>query len=387
MLLILLIIYVIYFLIYYIVHLVKKHYIGKINDIHTFLNNTNNTNNNKHILQESNNLPNLPYLKQINEYILNDLNEIKDNKLKEMLIYATNGGKRIRSILLCSFDPNNTHGVQQHGSLFLEYLHASSLIIDDIMDGDTLRRNNECFHIKYGINNALIVSSYLLSLAFLHINYINQIKEINCNKKEILIDYVTKNFSNLCLGQYNDMVLLNKTKSSLLDLMEKKTASLFTMAYILAYIDEENSNEHKSKDENEENNKHESDQSNHSNHSNHSEDVILQNYLMLGNTIGTIFQLVDDFEDIEKDIENSYNTGNSNNNYVCNNGIDESYIKLNELIGKYTTLLNSIVLPDDNLLKDHELIIKLLKNKVDKVCNKIPNKQSKTFFEIIINFI
>lgn len=38
--------------------------------------------------------------------------------------------------------------------LLIEYIHASSLIIDDMMDKDTIRRDKYTIHYKYGNNIA-----------------------------------------------------------------------------------------------------------------------------------------------------------------------------------------------------------------------------------------
>lgn len=38
--------------------------------------------------------------------------------------------------------------------LFVEYVHASSLIIDDMMDKDLIRRDKITVHCKYGNNLA-----------------------------------------------------------------------------------------------------------------------------------------------------------------------------------------------------------------------------------------
>ena len=77
-----------------------------------------------------------------------------------MCVYATGGGKRVRSLLIKYLTPNKSYEEIKHSILFIEYLHASSLVIDDIMDKDTMRRNKESFYIKYGIASGLNCGVY-----------------------------------------------------------------------------------------------------------------------------------------------------------------------------------------------------------------------------------
>lgn len=80
-------------------------------------------------------------------YILETLNKLKDNTLKDAIIYSIQGGKRFRSQLI--FAILKGFNIPQQKAypyaLSLEMLHLSSLILDDLpcMDDDDLKKNNQ----------------------------------------------------------------------------------------------------------------------------------------------------------------------------------------------------------------------------------------------------
>ena len=77
------------------------------------------------------------------------------------------GGKRLRPLLmvlsarLCGYrgDYDKTF------STALEYLHAATLLHDDLVDGASLRRNKPAAHLKWGNSIAVLVGDFLLARA------------------------------------------------------------------------------------------------------------------------------------------------------------------------------------------------------------------------------
>ncbi len=84
--------------------------------------------------------------------------------MRDLILYHIQaGGKRARPILCmltCQGLGGTTEDVLPY-ALTLEILHNVSLIYDDVIDGNELRRGKPCLHIKYGIKNALLTASYL----------------------------------------------------------------------------------------------------------------------------------------------------------------------------------------------------------------------------------
>ena len=77
------------------------------------------------------------------------------------------GGKRLRPLLMvlsarvCGYagDYDTTF------STALEYLHAATLLHDDLVDGAALRRGKPAAHLKYGSSVAVLVGDFLLARA------------------------------------------------------------------------------------------------------------------------------------------------------------------------------------------------------------------------------
>ncbi|AYV77363.1 MAG: polyprenyl synthetase, partial [Barrevirus sp.] len=94
---------------------------------------------------------------------------ITDKKLKEILFYSLNNGKKVRPIILLSIYKQLTGltEVPNHVmlcALSIEYTHTSSLIMDDIMDNDSFRRGSPSLHKKYNLSIAQLASILLFSL-------------------------------------------------------------------------------------------------------------------------------------------------------------------------------------------------------------------------------
>ena len=77
------------------------------------------------------------------------------------------GGKRLRPLLMvlsarvCDY----TGDYDKTFSTALEYLHAATLLHDDLVDGATLRRGKPAAHLKYGSAVAVLTGDFLLARA------------------------------------------------------------------------------------------------------------------------------------------------------------------------------------------------------------------------------
>lgn len=172
----------------------------------------------------------------IRNYIKEDIqNDIFKDKLEYTLL--DENSKMLRSLITYSICKNEIYAV------IVEYIHNSSLIIDDMpcMDNDNFRRNKEAAHIKFGENNALLLSSQLLIYAFKNIN--KCIIELKKNIINIINSEINEEISKLIKGQYLDINLLNiknmpprLQKKQIIKLMKYKTGSLFALSFLLGYI-------------------------------------------------------------------------------------------------------------------------------------------------------
>jgi geranylgeranyl diphosphate synthase type I len=103
------------------------------------------------------------YVELINDKIL-EVFEDDDPAIRDMTLYHIQaGGKRARPIL-CMLTCQGLGGTLEDVfpyALTLEILHNVSLIYDDMIDGERIRRGKTPLHMKFGTKNALIVANYI----------------------------------------------------------------------------------------------------------------------------------------------------------------------------------------------------------------------------------
>ena len=126
------------------------------------------------------NLETNPLLEQFSEYLL----KIDDALKRELdlyswsefyapLRYACDGGKRIRPLILVlsaeSVMPRMADSLRIGEHIFfaacaIELLHTESVIHDDIIDKENLRRGKPSFHVKYGYNSSILTADFVLGI-------------------------------------------------------------------------------------------------------------------------------------------------------------------------------------------------------------------------------
>ncbi len=106
------------------------------------------------------------YIKKIDTALESELSLYSESEFIDMLRYALEGGKRIRPIILVlaaeaigKLDENTFRA-----SCAVELLHTESVIHDDIIDNETLRRSKDPFHIKYGYNTSILTGDFVLGM-------------------------------------------------------------------------------------------------------------------------------------------------------------------------------------------------------------------------------
>ncbi len=180
-----------------------------------------------------------PFVKKFNNYI----NKIDDSLKRELelyswsefylpLRYACNGGKRIRPfiLILCAESLNNGYLGSLNSrvteniftvSTAIELLHTQSVIHDDIIDSDNIRRGMPSFHVKYGYNASILTADFILGMI------LNIVAKINNNQ-------VTKELSNASIkmseGEMLEIRLVknhNISQDDYIKVIENKTAALF----------------------------------------------------------------------------------------------------------------------------------------------------------------
>ncbi len=196
-------------------------------------------------------------MKELKQRILSenkdDLDEI-ENQLSENLkpyldlvsevanhiLFA--GGKRLRPLLLvlaaklCDYKDNYAKTVASA----MEYLHAATLLHDDIIDDAILRRGQKVAHSLYGNAVTVLVGDFLLARALAICADSGKIKVIH------IISNLTENMSTGEVHQLMRKGDVTLTEEEYLEVIRRKTAVLFqaacTVSAVIADAPEEKEN-------------------------------------------------------------------------------------------------------------------------------------------------
>ena len=111
------------------------------------------------------------YLSKIDAALKRELDLYSWSEFYAPLRYACEGGKRIRPLLLVlsAESVKNDHSSKLCDETFMaasaiELLHTESVIHDDIIDNEGLRRGKPSFHIKYGYNSSILTADFVLGV-------------------------------------------------------------------------------------------------------------------------------------------------------------------------------------------------------------------------------
>ena len=110
-----------------------------------------------------------------------------------------------------------------------EAVHKSSIIIDDIIDNDLLRKGKPTFHSQFGIPNAILFSILLLTSAIELIQEKNKV----LNGSEKLLPLI----KTMCLGALNEINFSNTYKSldATLEIIQQETVSLIQKSFSIGF--------------------------------------------------------------------------------------------------------------------------------------------------------
>jgi geranylgeranyl diphosphate synthase, type II len=172
------------------------------------------------------------------------------NKLRDACEYALIApGKRFRPALVYMVAEAIGKGTDvSEAALAVEYFHTASLIADDLpcMDNDDYRRGRPTVHKVWNESIALLASFALISSGFEHIarnaDFLKK-RDDDLSKScaeiaqiGVLEASYTMGSIGLIGGQYLDLFMRDLNEKSFLDIIEKKTAALFELCFVLGWI-------------------------------------------------------------------------------------------------------------------------------------------------------
>jgi octaprenyl-diphosphate synthase len=173
------------------------------------------------------------YVSRIDNSLMIELGRYSWSKFYSPLIYACEGGKRIRPLILLlateSIKISNRVNSNLSDDIFLaasaiELLHTESVIHDDIIDQENLRRGRPSFHVKFGYNSSILTADFVLGII---LNIGSKIKNpaVSSELSKAAIKMSEGEMMEIQLGKNPDINL-----REYIQVLENKTASLFEAA-------------------------------------------------------------------------------------------------------------------------------------------------------------
>lgn len=141
------------------------------------------------------------------------------------------GGKRLRPavLILAAEAVGSDLKSVLPAAVAVELVHNFTLIHDDIMDKDDVRRGMPAVHVKWGEAGAILAGDTLYSKAF------EILSKAENDPSRILkcMDVLSKACTEICEGQWLDMDFEKRervTESEYIEMVEKKTSVLYATA-------------------------------------------------------------------------------------------------------------------------------------------------------------
>ncbi len=240
------------------------------------------------------------YAKQIGNCIDEEIKRYQNTRFMPIMHDAVKGGKRIRGSILISVAGESVEAIKLASCI--ELIHCSSLVFDDIMDGDIYRRDEKSVYYKYGVSDAIMAGMLLLSSVS---NILHDVKPVYSEK-------ILRAGRTLVSGQMRDL----NASDDIAQLIDEKTSVLFRLAFELGYDLRTDSDED-----------------------------LRDKVIKAGNDLGTGFQIADDFDDIAQDAADA---NGAKKNYVLKYGAVAAQNKLDDIYSNcIDTFAESGILNDD----------------------------------------
>jgi geranylgeranyl diphosphate synthase type I len=152
------------------------------------------------------------------------------NKASAHLLSA--GGKRLRpAVVLLAADAvkRGSSSDIMPAALALELTHTFTLIHDDIMDDDSMRRGVPTVHTKWDMPTGILAGDVLYARAF---EFICRSAAAD-NEKIRAVSMLSRACAEICEGQHRDMSFAHRTdvmEGEYMEMVRKKTGALYAAA-------------------------------------------------------------------------------------------------------------------------------------------------------------
>lgn len=172
------------------------------------------------------------------------------NTLRDACEFALlNGGKRIRPLIVMMIAQALDNGLDVlEACLSVEFFHTATLIVDDLpcMDNEEFRRSKPALHRVFGETVALLSSHALISAGyekiFQSVRFLSKQRDPFGKRAEktcmIAFDIAARGtgISGAVGGQYKDLFSKERSSKEVLDVIYKKTITLFEVSFVFGWI-------------------------------------------------------------------------------------------------------------------------------------------------------
>jgi len=105
------------------------------------------------------------YVERVDRALVRELKLYTHSRFHDPLVYATEGGKRIRPVMLMLSAEalGKKDDAILGAAVAVELLHTESIIHDDVIDNEKARRSKMPFHVKYGFSASLLSADFVFA--------------------------------------------------------------------------------------------------------------------------------------------------------------------------------------------------------------------------------
>ncbi|MDP6741473.1 MAG: isopentenyl-diphosphate delta-isomerase [Candidatus Thalassarchaeaceae archaeon] len=168
---------------------------------------------------------------EVENRIVQALDKSKHDRLRNAMMHLIEGGgKRLRAILpwlVADACGNSSDSLYDLGAA-IEIIHNFTLVHDDIMDNDELRRGRPAVHIAYDMPTAINAGDAMLAVSF---EILSESSDISNEHFRSLVSIIGKMVRRVSEGQQLDMDFENRdlvSEEEYLKMTSGKTAAMFT---------------------------------------------------------------------------------------------------------------------------------------------------------------
>lgn len=161
-----------------------------------------------------------------------------DTELRDMFYYATLSGRKYRPSLVLTgklIGDVNYDKTTVQLAIAIELIHKYSLILDDSVDNDPLRRGAETFYQRFGKDNAFAMSSYFMSLILKKLNDIRDIYSVDTRMKSIL-KLFEEILSDMSVGFISDLNKKSRDIRGVRRISDMQTSTLLRNSLLIGFI-------------------------------------------------------------------------------------------------------------------------------------------------------